>query len=583
MRLTVSVILASLLLLCVACKKSEKVGGTKPQTSEELKAIGDTYGQFAPDDAWAEDPNFAYYGSENEWTRRQFSAVSAELLYKRRGQRQLLEILDGNLDEATFLAEFRLEEDPTDAESWFILTVVYSVKNDVPKAMESMKKALENGMSITRFQAGPRGLLKPLTESESFKKLVESMGTHLIHGPMLGAVGSDRASFWLRTSGEDLVEIRCYDASGSSVASASGSTRAAADYSVVVTVAGLRPASDYRYEVLINGTVVTSNSRSSFKTYPRKGVSGSYRIGVGGCAGYTPRYEYMWTTLASHKFDAMLMLGDNVYIDIPELPGPFHDYTYYRRQSRPEFRNLVKSTAMYAIWDDHDSATDDVWMGPYRDKPDWKQPLLAHFQRNWVNPEMGDPDWPGCWFSFSLGDVDIFMLDGRTYRTNPFKEEKTMLGPVQKSWLMKGLKSSTATFKIIGSPVAWASEAKPDSNDTWNGFINEREEIFQFLSDNHIEGVLLLSGDRHRTDFWKNERKGDYPLYELMSCRLTNIHTHDLMPDAIFGYNEKPSFGILNIDTELPDPEVRFDAVNIDNEVVHSYTVRLSEISYPKR
>ncbi|MCB1121810.1 MAG: DNA alkylation repair protein, partial [Verrucomicrobiae bacterium] len=97
MRLTVSVILASLLLLCVACKKSEKVGGTKPQTSEELKAIGDTYGQFAPDDAWAEDPNFAYYGSENEWTRRQFSAVSAELLYKRRGQRQLLEILDGNL------------------------------------------------------------------------------------------------------------------------------------------------------------------------------------------------------------------------------------------------------------------------------------------------------------------------------------------------------------------------------------------------------------------------------------------------------------------------------------------------------
>ena len=567
-------------LLGPACQKAEKAGDTKPQTLEELEAIAETYGQFAPPDAWEEDPNFAYYGSENEFTRRQFSAVSAEKLYKRRGQRQLLEILDGNVDEAIFLAEFRLEEDASDAESWYILTVAYSVKGDVTKAAESMKRALENGMEVTRFQAGPRDLLKNLTSSYDFGAVTMGLSSRLIHGPMLGSVSDTGASFWFRTVGEDTVEVRCIDRAGNLAGQASSQASAAADYTAVVTVDGLKAGTEYRYEVKVNGETIELASPAAFKTYTAAGSPGSFKIGVGGCAGYTPYYEYMWSTLASRQLDAMLMLGDNVYIDIPEMPGAFHDYTYYRRQSQPDFRNLVQSTAMYAIWDDHDAATDDIWMGPYQDRPVWKQPMVDLFNRNWVNPGTGDAEWPGCWFQFSVGDVDVFMLDGRTYRTNPHKEEKSLLGPVQKEWLLRGLKAAPRPFCVIASPVCWASESKPGSNDTWNGFIGEREEIFQYLSDNRIEGVVLLSGDRHRTDFWKNEREDDYPLYEMMSCRLTNIHTHELMPEAIWGYNEKPSFGIMNFDTTLDDPEVRFEAVSIDNEMMHSSTIKLSEISY---
>lgn len=582
MKISDCLILFILTFAFAGCQKTEKAGDSKPRTTAELKAIAETYGQFAPDDAWVEDPDFAYYGSENEWTRRQFSAVSAELLYKRRGQRQMLEILDGNVDEAIFLAQFRLEEDATDAESWYILAVAYSVQRNIPKAMAAVNKALDNGMSFTRFLAGPRDLLKALNQSDEFRALAESQNLQLIHGPMIGAVTEDSVRFWVRTASESPVEIRCFDSQGQLAAKALARTDSAADYTAVVTVAGLTAATKYSYEVYVNGLPVSLDETPTFTTYAGKGSSGVFKIGVGGCAGYTPKYEYMWSTLASRPLDAMLMLGDNVYIDIPEMPGAFHDYTYYRRQSQPDFRKLVQSTPMYAIWDDHDAATDDIWMGPYRDKPLWKQPMVDLFNRNWVNPGKGSQEWPGCWFRFSVGDVDIFMLDGRTYRTNPNKEEKTMLGPVQKAWLLSELKASKAVFKIIASPVAWASESKPGSKDTWNGFIREREEIYRYLSDHKIEGVILLSGDRHRTDFWKNERAGDYPLYELMSCRLTNIHTHELMPKAIFGYNEKPSFGILNIDTELKDPEIRVEAINIDNELVHSYLIKLSEISYRK-
>ena len=72
----------------------------------------------------------------------------------------------------------------------------------------------------------------------------------------------------------------------------------------------------------------------------------------------------MWSTILSYKPNALLLLGDNVYVDLPQMPGDFHKYTYYRLQSNPKFRKLVANVPTYAIWDDHDAGIDDIWMGP---------------------------------------------------------------------------------------------------------------------------------------------------------------------------------------------------------------------------
>jgi alkaline phosphatase D len=215
-------------------------------------------------------------------------------------------------------------------------------------------------------------------------------------------------------------------------------------------------------------------------------------------------------------------------------------------------------------------------LGPYKDKPSWKLPLLGNFKENWINPYYGTEEWPGTYFNFVIGDVEIFMLDGRIYRTNPWAENPTMLGPAQKEWLLDGLGKSTATFKVIASPVPWSYESKKDAKDTWNGFHEERGEIFDFLADNKINGVFLISADRHRSDAWKIERDQDYPLYEFMSSRLTNQHYHPLESGALFGYNEKPSFGKLTFNTKISDPSVTYDIYNIDNEKIHSMTLTKS-------
>ena len=53
---------------------------------------------------------------------------------------------------------------------------------------------------------------------------------------------------------------------------------------------------------------------------------------------------------------------------------------------------------------------------------------------------------------------------------------------------------------------------------------------------------------------------------------------HELEAGALFGYNDKCSFGLLTFDAARNDPQVRYDIVNIDGETVQSLTIKKSEL-----
>ena len=541
---------------------------------------GENFGEFGPPDAYEGDSPHPYYGSENEWSRRMFDERSADLYYKRRGQRQLLEILDGHPRRAIELAEARLNQHQGESgygEPWFIKAIALAQLNRIDAAEEAMLMAIVDGMPFDRFLAGPRELLEPLSATETFTAHAARPKNAIVHGPMLGAVTDTSARVWIRTAVETRFQVQA--TTDGERHTASGATAAGRDYTGTATLQGLSPSTTYSYQVLVETNTPPNPPSYTLRTFPRAGASGTFVVAFGGCAGYTPWNERIWDTIAAHAPHAFLTLGDNVYIDLPGQPGPFHDYTYYQRQSRPEFRRLVSSIPVYAIWDDHDAAIDDIWMGPYVDRPAWKQPMVDLFRRNWNNPAYGSESHPGVWFRFSLGDIDFFMLDGRTYRTNPFAEERTMLGPVQKAWLLESLLDSQATFKVIASPVAWTDGAKPGSRDTWSGFPEEREEILGFIESNDIPGVILLSSDRHRSEAWKIERASGYAFHDLLSGQLTNMHTHPKEPGTLFSYNLKDSFGLLTFDTAREDPQATYQIYSIDDELIETLVIPHADLA----
>ena len=114
-------------------------------------------------------------------------------------------------------------------------------------------------------------------------------------------------------------------------------------------------------------------------------------------------------------------------------------------------------------------------------------------------------------------------------------------------------------------------------------FANEREELNQFIDQHNIEGIVILAADRHRSDLWRTDRPDAYPHYELMSSRFTNQHVHKEMEKALFSYNKKQSFGVLDIDTTLDDPTFSYSIMSIDGEGIFRHIIRRSELNYPRK
>lgn len=310
--------------------------------------------------------------------------------------------------------------------------------------------------------------------------------------------------------------------------------------------------------------------------------SDKFTIGFGGGSGYVPENERMWDTIGAIEPRALLLLGDNVYIDDPETPE-MQRFHYYRRQSQPEWGKLAKAVPIYSIWDDHDFTTNDGWGGPDIEKPSWKRDVWEIYKENWDNPYYGGgKENPGCWFDFRIGDVHFIMIDGRYYRESPKDKSPSMLGPVQMKWLKKTLTDKPATFKVICSNVPMAPKVKPGSKDTWDGYSDERSAIYQFIADQKLPGVVILSADRHRSDAYKvdTEIEGMYPLFEFSSSRLTNQHVHKLIDHSLFGYNEKQSFGRVDFDLTVEDPTVKYTIINIDGKAIHDLTVKLSQLQF---
>lgn len=125
------------------------------------------------------------------------------------------------------------------------------------------------------------------------------------------------------------------------------------------------------------------------------------------------------------------------------------------------------------------------------------------------------------------------------------------------------------------------SKAK-DSWGTWD--IPGREEIFRFIEENNIGGVLLLSGDRHGARGFRIERPSGLTLHEFEAASLGGVPGPDAYaPDRstqIFGYKGGLiAFGEFTFDTSKPDPEVTFRLIGEDGSTLETHHYRRSQLS----
>lgn len=402
---------------------------------------------------------------------------------------------------------------------------------------------------------------KPADKKEEVKELklppVQPGPPYLIAGPQLGHVGPEEARVWIRATASAPWRVLVREESQSAIVheyEGPALTDKTA-FTGIVTLNGLKPSTRYVYEVILGDRSQTPGIRPAFVTAPPDGKAGKLRIALGSCVGETlAAAAPAWAELAARRtmapeqgaFDILLMLGDNHYANTTEIEKQRVYYTAHRLTAA--WRELGANVPVYAIWDDHDYGPDNsdgVEAG--------KENSLRVFQEYWANPGCGEQDNPGCYFTFTRGDVQFFMLDGRYHRTPnlaPTSPDKTMLGPKQLAWLKRELAASKAKIKILANGSEWQSYG---TDDSWNSFRNERDAFFAWIDEQKIEGVILISGDRHFASAYHVNGR-----FVELSGGPFGSNNARLKPneERFTGWDEGRLWFVLDLDTTKAEPAV---------------------------
>jgi len=319
---------------------------------------------------------------------------------------------------------------------------------------------------------------------------------------------------------------------------------------------------------------------------PKPGESGKYRMMFGSCSHQEKNAKQpIWHLIAREKPQVFMFIGDNMYLpnskdDFPksrEAVRELYRDTYDEERQKPEMQPVLRSTMSYALWDDHD-------FGPNNSDRTWKwsdvalESLMMYFPNVYGSGEVS-----GCFHKFSWGDVDVFMLDDRTFRDPNWDVRnlttKTMFGEKQLAWLREGLSASKAAFKVIAGGNQFLSEGHP--HEGWGvQYKAERDAFLDWLWDRKITGVIFLSGDRHFAELTRlsdpKKRGGD--VWDLTSSPLANSVYEDGMkeknPGRVEAYIGGVNVGQLDFDTTAKPPKVTLRVLDRNGAPVIQQEVR---------
>ena len=393
-------------------------------------------------------------------------------------------------------------------------------------------------------------------------------------GPMIGHTGPRESKIWAKASGPARLAVkigRAADLSDGRIVPGPA-LGADSDFMGQVEIGGLAPATTYHYAVLLDGVPANVRPYPAFATAPENGSPGRTRLAFSSCVG---RSGFMtaaiWAEMAARtKFDVLLMLGDNHYAD-STAPEP-QRRAYYDHRSVLGYADITRRVPTYGIWDDHDYGPNDS-----DGTAAGKEISLRTFRQFWANPAYGQPDDPGVYFTFSRGDVDFFLLDNRYHRSPnaaPDDGSKTMLGAKQLAWFKRAILASKAKVKFVASGSEWERNGHRDS---WTSFAREREEIFDHLSRHDVQGVVLLSGDRHFTGAYQIGGR----LIEVTSGPLGSRTTVGInKPDMFLNLTEGTMCSVFDVDTTTGgDPKVTLEVYRGGGGLIHTRTFTWDEIN----
>lgn len=300
------------------------------------------------------------------------------------------------------------------------------------------------------------------------------------------------------------------------------------DFIVRAALSGLKAGQLYYYRAVYGQDEAASMSGPvcQFRTLPSADAGTAVSFAVGSCMNYhkfmdgkkgkagdvisasaeDKRLGYpSFAALAALKPDFFVGTGDIVYYDnvmngpaqtLPELRSCWHEQFRF-----PRLVEFFNQTPAYWSKDDHDFRFNDG------DNTTSRKPLpqtgIEIFREQMPIHPAGDQKTPTYRTHRAGRHLQIWLTEGRDHRSPNKMEDgpgKSLWGDEQKAWLLRTLKESDATWKILISPTPMVGPDdayKTDNHTNLGGFRHEADAFFAWLKEEEITGFMSFCGDRH--------------------------------------------------------------------------------------
>ena len=378
----------------------------------------------------------------------------------------------------------------------------------------------------------------------------------IINGPAIGGVTPSGARMYICTEQPQSIIVLLSENGGeSNTKSFKGFTTKEKFNTTIVDFFGLKPDTKYFYSFLIGEK--KDSIQGSFTTFPETGKRGNYTFVTGSCQETENMKVFDVIPKQNPRF--LLHTGDFTYPDYQISPDYSADYSkvaysYRRRYDEKVMKEMLYSIPIDYIYDDNDyvggnggrynkNNIKSSFKGKVEHKfiidsfpTSWRRNVIKGYTEFFPGYTMADTS-EGVYHSFTFGNAEFFFVDRCSAHEDALaanfsynekknkwsfspKDSVTLFGEKQMQWLKSGLKNSTADWKFIvsGAPFNKALRKLIDKGmkiqkiqaKGYNGFHmatgfasyfagypKEQEDFLNFIKQENIKDVIVISGDTH--------------------------------------------------------------------------------------
>jgi phosphodiesterase/alkaline phosphatase D-like protein len=296
-------------------------------------------------------------------------------------------------------------------------------------------------------------------------------------------------------------------------------------HSVHVIADQLAPDRWYHYRFSAGGA---TSRVGRTRTLPPPGADTSrLRFAVASCQAWVGGAYPAYRDMATQDLDFVVHLGDYIYETADGSLTEFRRlHTVYK--SSADLRDAHARFPFFTTWDDHEVL--DNWAANHKPNPDGRpfaerrrDAFQAYYENLPTRTAPNGADWP-IYRRFRWGGLAEFaVLDTRQYRDaqgsgggliappgeDVYDPNRTMTGPAQETWLLDGLRDSTARWNVLAQQTILAPfdyDLGPGlafNLDQWDGYPAARQRILDTITRHRPTNPVVLSGDWH--SHWVND------------------------------------------------------------------------------